>query len=168
MLKSLTIRNSETQTSAENMVFNRSRHKVSMLKGNSNLLRTIVFGFFSIFVFFMLGCEKQKETKHVNEPRHFDGDIEVQNSCGIDGAAAEMREFLRLNGFDVVSSTNDRLQTNTETILVVHTADWKGTETLAQLLKTENVLFVKNKHSYVDATIHIGKDFKKIIQQDSL
>ena len=116
--------------------------------------------------FFLSACEEEKVV--VQEKRTYKGDVEVLNSCGMDGAAAKMRTFLRENGFDVVSSRNDRLQNYDETIIVLRNPEWEGAKALAQTLKTENVLVVRSKRSYVDAAVYIGKDFQKIIEPEQV
>ena len=54
------------------------------------------------------GCEEEKKPQVVKVKRTYKGDVEVLNSCGMQGAAAKMRSYLRENGFDIVSSRNDR------------------------------------------------------------
>lgn len=114
-----------------------------------------------------LGCEEEQKKAPVEKVvRHYKGDIEVLNSCGMQGAAAKMRSYLRENGFDVVSYRNDRLQNYDETILVLRNPEWEGAKALARALKTENVMTVFSKRAVVDASIYIGKDFEQIIKPD--
>lgn len=117
-------------------------------------------------LFALVGC---KEEKQVLAKVHtsYAGDVAVLNSGGINGAAGGMRSFLRKNGFDVVSSGDYQPQNFEETVLAIHTPDWEGAEALAQLLNTKNVLYIRNKRAYVDATVYVGKDYYNIIQQDS-
>ena len=112
------------------------------------------------------GCEEEKKAPVEKVVRHYSGDIEVLNSCGMQGAAAKMRSYLRENGFDVVSYRNDRLQNYDETILVLRNPDWEGAKALAKALKTENVMTVYSKRAVVDASIYIGKDFQKIVEPE--
>jgi hypothetical protein len=114
-----------------------------------------------------LGCEEEQKKAAVEKVvRHYSGDIEVLNSCGMQGAAAKMRSYLRENGFDVVSYRNDRLQNYDETILVLRNPDWEGAKALAKALKTENVMTIYSKRAVVDASIYIGKDFEQIIEPE--
>ncbi|MBR2899606.1 MAG: LytR C-terminal domain-containing protein [Fibrobacter sp.] len=114
-----------------------------------------------------LGCEEEQKKAPVEKVvRHYKGDIEVLNSCGMQGAAAKMRAYLRENGFDVVSYRNDRLQNYDETILVLRNPEWEGAKALAKALKTENVMTVFSKRAVVDASVYIGKDFEQIIKPD--
>lgn len=120
-----------------------------------------------IFCIILWGCDEVRE--EVPKPhivRTYKGDVELLNSCGIQGAAASMRTFLRENGFDVVSSRNDVLQNYEETIIVLRNPEWEGAQALAKLLKTKNVLKVSSKQAVVDAAVYIGKDFKQIIEPE--
>lgn len=119
-----------------------------------------------VLLLLLCSCEEQKSVQ-VKVHTTYAGDVEILNSCGIDGAASGMREFLRRNGFDVVSYGDYPVQNFEETVLAVHTPDWEGAKPLAEALKTKNVLYIKNKRAYVDATVYIGRDFQSIIQQDS-
>ena len=112
------------------------------------------------------GCEEEKKPQVVKVKRTYKGDVEVLNSCGMQGAAAKMRSYLRNNGFDIVSSRNDRLQNYDETILVLRKPEWEGAKALAQALKTDNVLIVHSSRAVVDAAVYIGKDFNQIIEPE--
>ena len=114
-----------------------------------------------------LGCEeKPKKAQVVKVKRTYKGDVEVLNRCGMQGAAAKMRSYLRDNGFDIVSSRNDRLQNYDETVLVLRNPEWEGAKALAQALKTDNVLIVHSSRAVVDAAVYIGKDFNQIIEPE--
>ncbi len=111
--------------------------------------------------------EEQKPKPKVQRiVRHYTGDVEVLNSCGMNGAASRMKDFLRKNGFDVVSYGNYRLQNFAETIVVLHNPEWEGARALAEALQTDNVLVVKSKRAVMDAVVYIGKDFQQIIEPD--
>lgn len=114
----------------------------------------------------LLSSCKEEEKQEVHVVRRYKGDVEVLNSCGEQGAAAKMRAYLRENGFDVVSYRNDRLQNYSETVLVLRNPEWEGAEALAKALKTENVMTIISKRAVVDAAVYIGKDFRKIIEQE--
>ena len=115
--------------------------------------------------FLLTGCEEEKKPQVVKVKRTYKGDVEVLNSCGMQGAAAKMRSYLRDNGFDIVSSRNDRLQNYDETVLVLRNPEWEGAKALAQALKTDNVLIVHSR-AVVDAAVYIGKDFNQIIEPE--
>lgn len=112
----------------------------------------------------LTGCEEEKVV--VKEKRTYKGDVEVLNSCGEPGAAAKMRAFLRENGFDVVSSRNDKLQNYEETVVVLRNPEWEGAGPLIETLGTKNVMTIISKRAMVDAAVYIGKDFHKIIEPE--
>ena len=120
----------------------------------------------TLSLFLFAGCEEEKPAPVEKIVRTYKGDVEVLNSCGMQGAAAKMRSYLRENGFDVVSSRNDRLQNYDETVIVLRNPEWEGAKALAQTLKTNNVLVVHSKRAVVDAAVYIGKDFKQIVEPE--
>lgn len=137
-----------------------------MYKRKSKTFR-LLFAATSIFMAMLLsGCEEEKKPQVVKVKRTYKGDVEVLNSCGMQGAAAKMRSYLRENGFDIVSSRNDRLQNYDETVLVLRNPEWEGAKALAQALKTDNVLIVHSDRAVVDAAVYIGKDFNQIIEPE--
>jgi len=109
---------------------------------------------------------EEKPVPVVREVRRIKGEVELLNSCSINGAAVKMRSFLRKNGFDVVHIDNERLQNYDETIVVLRNPEWEGAQALATTLKTKNVLVLLNKNATVDAVVHIGRDFQQIIEPD--
>lgn len=126
------------------------------------VLLTTVLGLSILFA----GCKEEEVKKEIVEVHRYPGDIEVLNSCGIQGAASKMRAYLRKNGFDVVSYRNDKLQNYDETILVLRNPEWEGAQALAKALKTNNVMTIISKRAVVDAAVYIGKDFQKIIDSE--
>lgn len=136
---------------------------------NKSRSKTFPFSFAVMAVlaaFLLTGCEEEKKPQVVKIKRTYKGDVEVLNSCGMQGAAAKMRSYLRDNGFDIVSSRNDRLQNYDETVLVLRNPEWEGAKALAQALKTDNVLIVHSDRAVVDAAVYIGKDFNQIIEPE--
>ena len=136
---------------------------------NKSRSKTFPFSFAVMAVlaaFLLTGCEEEKKPQVVKVKRTYKGDVEVLNSCGMQGAAAKMRSYLRDNGFDIVSSRNDRLQNYDETVLVLRNPEWEGAKALAQALKTDNVLIVHSDRAVVDAAVYIGKVFNQIIEPE--
>lgn len=136
---------------------------------NKSRSKTFPFSFAimaALAAFLLTGCEEEKKPQVVKVKRTYKGDVEVLNSCGMQGAAAKMRSYLRDNGFDIVSSRNDRLQNYDETVLVLRNPEWEGAKALAQALKTDNVLIVHSDRAVVDAAVYIGKDFNQIIEPE--
>lgn len=112
-----------------------------------------------------LSC-KDKNASAVTEVRPTPGDVQLLNSCGMPGAAAKMRDYLRKHGFDVIEVSDDKLWNYEETVIALRNPHWAGAEALAKALRTTNVIPLENKEKLVDATVYIGKDFNKIIAQD--
>ncbi len=120
-----------------------------------------------IFCIAVIGCEEEKVQPKVQEiKRTYKGDIEVLNSCGMPGAAAKMKVYLRENGFDVVSTRNDIVQNYEQTVLVLRNPEWEGAQALAKVLKTNNVMTVISKRALVDASVYIGKDLNQIVEPE--
>ena len=134
-------------------------------KANTFRLTFAVAAMLSLLLF--AGCkEEQKKAPVEKVVRSYKGDVEVLNSCGMQGAASKMKTYLRENGFDIVSSRNDRLQNYDETVLVLRNPEWEGAKALAKVLKTENVLVIHSSRAVVDAAVYIGKDFEHIIEPE--
>ncbi len=134
-------------------------------KANTFRLTFAVAAMLSLLLF--AGCEEEQKKAPVEKVvRTYKGDVEVLNSCGMQGAASKMKTYLRENGFDIVSSRNDRLQNYDETVLVLRNPEWEGAKALARALKTKNVLVVHSSRAVVDAAVYIGKDFEQIIEPE--
>ncbi|MCF0223517.1 MAG: LytR C-terminal domain-containing protein [Fibrobacter sp.] len=123
---------------------------------------------FLMFILVLWGCNEtaKEKTPKPRVVRTYKGDVELLNSCGIQGAAAQMRAYLRKNGFDVVSSRNDALQNYEETIIVLRNPEWEGAQALARTLKTDNLVYIRDNRAVVDVAVYIGKDFKQIIEPE--
>lgn len=121
-----------------------------------------------IFFLVFAGCEEEKaQPQKVQEiKRTYKGDVELLNSCGMPGAAAKMKVYLRDNGFDVVSTRNDIVQNYEQTVLVLRNPEWEGAQALAKALKTDNVMTVISKRALVDASVYIGKDLNQIVEPE--
>lgn len=137
-----------------------------MFRNHTTTHRHILTAAAVLTALLLTGCEEEKKAPVVKVKRTYKGDVEVLNSCGMQGAAAKMRSYLRDNGFDIVSSRNDRLQNYDETVLVLRNPEWEGAKALAQALKTDNVLIVHSDRAVVDAAVYIGKDFNQIIEPE--
>ena len=114
-------------------------------------------------LFFLYAC--QEEAQIQPEWRDVPGEIQVLNSCGVNGAAGLARDYLRKKGFDVVEVGNDSWWNYEETVIALRNPHWPGKDALAKALNTQNVIPLENKLKLVDATVFIGKDFHKLIEQ---
>ncbi len=127
------------------------------------LFSLIRFIFPAVISLVVLSCKE--ETQVQPEWRDVPGEIQVVNSCGLPKAAGLMRDYLRKKGFDVVEVGNDTWWNYEETVIALRNPHWPGKESLAKALKTDNVIPLQNKLKLVDATVYIGKDLYKIIEQ---
>jgi hypothetical protein len=111
-----------------------------------------------------LACEEETE-KLVNiEP--VPGKVEIFNSCGISNAATEARNALRAKGFDVLTPQTDPQWLNyEETIVAIRNPHWTGYSKLKANMDTENFIVLQDALSgNVDATVFLGKDYKKALK----
>lgn len=120
--------------------------------------------FLAFFILFWLSA-CQEEAQVQLEWRDVPGEIQVLNSCGVNGAAGQARDYLRKKGFDVVEVGNDSWWNYEETVIALRNPHWPGKDALAKALNTQNVIPLENKLKLVDATVFIGKDFHKLIEQ---
>jgi hypothetical protein len=112
-----------------------------------------------------LACEEEVVDKPVKvEP--IPGKVEIFNSCGISNAATEARNALRANGFDVLTPQTDPQWLNyQETIVAIRNPHWTGYSKLKAYMDTENFIVLQDALSgNVDATVFLGKDYKKALK----
>ncbi len=91
------------------------------------------------------------------------GHIQVLNACSIGGAAGEVSNYLRNNGFDVVEVGNNDEWYFKNTIVASRNKNMKIAKDVAFALNTKNVLLLRKKGIVLDATVFVGKDYKKLI-----
>ncbi len=97
--------------------------------------------------------------------------VEVLNGCGVDGAAAKVTNFLRDKKIDVVQIGNYRILdidssiVIDESILIDRRGNFKIAENIADSMgiDRENVIQQINKKYLLDASVIVGKDYKKLI-----
>jgi len=70
------------------------------------------------------------------------------------------------NGFDVVEVGNGASFNFDETIIALRNPHWPGRDALAKTLHTDNVIPLENPLKMVDATIYIGKDIIKVLENE--
>jgi hypothetical protein len=112
---------------------------------------------------FSLACEDEFENSVNIEP--VPGKIEIFNSCGISNAAAEARNALRANGFDVLTPQTDQWLNYEETVVAIRNPHWTGYSKLKTSMDTKNFIILQNAwNGNIDATIFLGKDYKKALK----
>ncbi|GHV15047.1 hypothetical protein AGMMS49938_12340 [Fibrobacterales bacterium] len=126
-------------------------------------LKNPVFLFVLLFLL-VCSCDKD-EAEVVLPPATISGRIEVLNSSGLAGAATEFSDFLKAHGFDVLKIETDPQWNNyAETIIALRNPHWQGNNALRSKISTENFITLQDSSKWgIDATIYVGKDYKKII-----
>lgn len=86
--------------------------------------------------------------------------VSVLNACGINGLAAETREYLRTRGFDVVEIGNYP-ETLNKSMICDRTGNVASAEKVAFALGINDSLIITEKDStlFIRASIIIGNDF---------
>ena len=87
------------------------------------------------------------------------GSVQVLNGCGIDGAAQETAQRLRMSGFDVKEIGNAPSWNYPHTIVVARSGDPANAERVARAISTERVVVIRNEQSLVDIDVIVGHDF---------
>ena len=100
-------------------------------------------------------------SKMWTEKQYRDIKVEVLNGVGIDGIAAEVTEYLREKGFDVVKTDDAGRTDYIYSMVKDRTGNLYSARNLAQILNidTLSVLQEINKSLILDATVILGKDY---------
>ena len=95
------------------------------------------------------------------EKKYRDTKVEVLNGVGIDGIAAEVTEYLRGKGFDVVKTDDAGRTDYIYSMVKDRTGNLSSARNLAEILNidTLSVLQEINKSLILDATVILGKDY---------
>ncbi len=89
--------------------------------------------------------------------------VNVLNGCGVQGLAAETRDYLRVRGFDVVDIGNYRKSVD-KSFVLDRVGDIKSAKKVAFALGVSDSL-VKSKIDsslFLRSTVVVGKDYKKL------
>ncbi len=100
------------------------------------------------------------------EVRPTPGEVQILNSCGLPKVAGQVRDLLMSQGFDVVEVGNGTQWNFEETIIALRNPHWPGRDALAKTLQTENVIPLENPLRMVDATVYIGKDIIRVLENE--
>lgn len=98
------------------------------------------------------------------EKQYRDIKVEVLNGIGVDGIAAEVTDFLREKGFDVVKTDDAGRTDYIYSMVKDRTGNLYSARNLAEILNidTLSVLQEINKSLILDATVILGKDYKHL------
>jgi hypothetical protein len=92
------------------------------------------------------------------------GSIQVLNACGMDNAGAAVADFLRSRGFDVKDVGNASTWNYPATIVVSRTHDMRNAERVAEALRAERVILLREEGGLYDVAVFIGADFKENVR----
>ena len=105
---------------------------------------------------------KKQETKNLVDSAPLQ--IEVLNGCGVSGIAAEFTEYLRRQGFDVVKTDNYESFNVLETVIIDRRNKTERITKIAKSLGLDSSRILKeiNEAYLIDATVILGKDYKRL------
>jgi len=100
----------------------------------------------------------------VDEPEIRPLQIEVLNGCGVSGLAAKYTDYLRMMGFDVIRTENYETFNVLETIIIDRRGNTENCLKIAGALGlgASRVLQEVNEAYLIDATVLIGKDYRRL------
>jgi hypothetical protein len=92
--------------------------------------------------------------------------VEVLNGCGALGVAEKFTDFLRKEKFDVVQMGNYISFDIDNSLVIDRTGNRANAEKVAAVLgiDNKNVILQKNDDSFLDVSVVIGKDYKRLNQ----
>lgn len=92
--------------------------------------------------------------------------VEVLNGCGASGVAEIFTDYLRKHKFDVVQMGNYVSFDVDKSMVIDRTGNKANAEKVASALGIDgkNVILQKNDDSFLDVSVVIGKDYKKLNQ----
>ena len=90
--------------------------------------------------------------------------MEVLNGCGVNGVADNFTDYLRAANFDVVNIGNYRSFEVDFSLVIDRTGNIKNAFEIASKLGIEknNIIQQINKEYFLDVTLVIGKDYKRL------
>lgn len=118
----------------------------------------------STLILVLCSCDSKEPAKV--RPRSIPGEIQILNSCGLPKVAGQVRDLLMRQGFDVIEVGNGSYWNYEETIIALRNPHWPGGSDLAKTLRTKNLIPLENNNVMVDATIYIGKDIIKVLENE--
>lgn len=91
--------------------------------------------------------------------------VEVRNGCGVTGLAAEMTQYLRRQGFDVVEVGDHSSFDQKRTVVVDRVGDPEAAKKVAHALglSEDRVVREVRLDYYLDASVIIGQDYATVV-----
>ncbi len=145
----------------------------SSFSGSSFILTTIIvlLGILIIFLTFSLVNRlsihsSEQSTTNLKKTASAVIQVEVLNGCGTSGVAEIFTDYLRKEKFDVVQMGNYVSFDIDKSMVIDRTGNRANAEKVASALGIEdkNVILQKNSDSFLDVSVIIGKDYKKLNQ----
>jgi hypothetical protein len=139
----------------------------------SNLILNSIIALLGILIIYLTFSLFSRLSSH--SPEHVTGDkyktspviqVEVLNGCGAIGVAEKFTDFLRKEKFDVVQMGNYISFDIDNSLVIDRTGNRANAEKVAAALGIDhkNVIMQKNDDSFLDVSVVIGKDYKKLNQ----
>ena len=111
--------------------------------------------------------ESQPENKIPEEHKQII-QVEVLNGCGVVDIADKFTDSLRKRNFDVVNTANYRSFEIDKSIVIDRSGRLVNAKYLADVIGVDRrrVVQQKNKYYFLDVTLIVGKDYKKLFQNN--
>jgi hypothetical protein len=154
----------------------KSQPKNQDLKSNftgSNLILNSIILLLGILIIFLTFSLLSRLSSDSSEPKASDINktsaviqVEVLNGCGAVGVAEKFTDFLRKEKFDVVQMGNYISFDIDNSLVIDRTGNRANAEKVAAALGIDdkNVIMQKNEDSFLDVSVVIGKDYKRLNQ----
>ena len=92
------------------------------------------------------------------------GSIQLLNGCGAEGAANKVADYLRSNNFDVKYVGNADTWNYPFTMIISRNGNDSIANQVANVLKTDKIVNIRDNDNSFDVTIVIGPDYGEKIQ----
>ena len=154
----------------------KSQAKNQDLKSNfrgSNLILNSFILLLGLLIIFLTFSLISRLSSNSSEPKASDTDkasaviqVEVLNGCGALGVAEKFTDFLRKEKFDVVQMGNYVSFDIDNSLVIDRTGNRANAEKVAEVLgiDNKNIIMQKNEDSFLDVSVVIGKDYKRLNQ----
>ena len=139
-----------------------------------NLILNLIIGLLGILVIFLTFSLFNRLSSNSSEENSKENvktaspviQVEVLNGCGASGVAEKFTDYLRKEKFDVVQIGNYISFDIDQSLVIDRTGNRANAEKVAAALGIErkNVIMQKNDDSFLDVSVVIGKDYKKLNQ----
>jgi hypothetical protein len=120
-----------------------------------------------VYAFSQRLTSPRPDPNRLENPGNLLGDmiqLEVMNGAGVDGLAAEMRDYLQDLGFDVVSVDNYERSDVSQSSVIDRIGNPDAAEQIALALGLGSDRIVEDREPtwFLDASVVIGQDFRTI------